>query len=177
MADSEFSLRVSLDPGLPTTCDGICPHLDVLIFFQCAGIGPIQGQAHAFLRYVPEQVPYAAERFRNETRRLYEVLDKRLAGSPFIAGSDYSIADIALYPWVAYHPWAGQDISDLLALRAWCDLVGERPAVQLGLSYNPKDLSQLLASADHVRRTVAATTLDRVDESSSAGGVAGGARL
>lgn len=131
------------------------------LFFQCAGVGPIQGQAHAFLRYVPEDVPYAIDRFRNETRRLYEVLDGRLAGSEFVAGGEYSIADMALYPWVAYHPWAGQDIRDLTSLQRWCNAVGSRPAVQKGLAYNPKDLQELLANADAVRRTVGATTLDR----------------
>mmetsp|Transcript_33152 Transcript_33152/g.61277 ORF Transcript_33152/g.61277 Transcript_33152/m.61277 type:complete len:293 (+) Transcript_33152:67-945(+) len=131
------------------------------LFFQCAGVGPIQGQAHAFLRYVPEHVPYAAERFTNETRRLYQVLDQRLAHSKFVAGSMYSIADIALYPWIAYHAWAGQDISDLPFLHSWCEVVGKRQAVQRGLSYNPKDISELLSSADEVRRTVASSTLDR----------------
>merc|ERR1719215_1118570 len=118
------------------------------LFFQCAGVGPIQGQAHAFLRYVPEPVPYAADRFRNETRRLYEVLDRRLEQSEYVAGNDYSIADISLYPWIAYHPWAGQDISDLPNLRRWCEMIGARPAVQRGLVYNPKKLSELLANAE-----------------------------
>lgn len=133
------------------------------LFFQCAGVGPIQGQAHAFLRYVPEEVPYAIGRFRNETRRLYEVLDGRLARSEYVAGDDYSIADMALYPWIAYHPWAGQDTSDLPALQRWCDAVGARPAVQKGLTYNPKDLKELMANAEAVRRKVSSTTLDRVD--------------
>lgn len=132
------------------------------LFFQCAGVGPIQGQAHAFLRYVPEDVPYAIERFRNETRRLYEVLDGRLARSEYVAGDEYSIADMALYPWIAYHPWAGQDTSDLPCLQKWCEMVGARPAVQKGLTYNPKDLKELLANAEAVRRKVGATTLDRV---------------
>lgn len=132
------------------------------LFFQCAGVGPIQGQAHAFLRYVPEEVPYAAERFRNETRRLYEVLERRLSASTFVAGEAYSVADIALYPWIAYHPWAGQDLEGLPALARWLELVAARPAVRRGLEYNRKDLSELLANSAEVRRTVASTTLDSV---------------
>mmetsp|Transcript_49943 Transcript_49943/g.159741 ORF Transcript_49943/g.159741 Transcript_49943/m.159741 type:complete len:108 (+) Transcript_49943:3-326(+) len=96
----------------------------------------------------------------NETRRLYGVLDAALAeGGPFIAG-DYSIADVALYPWVAYHAWAGQTLEGLPALSSWCDAVAARPAVRRGLEYNKKDIDELLRNAENVRRTVSSTTLD-----------------
>lgn len=133
------------------------------LFFQASSIGPIQGQTHAFLRYVPEEVPYAQRRFVNETARLYGVLDEALStNGPYIAGT-YSIADIALFPWVRYHVWAGQTLEHLPALEAWCERVAARPAAIRGLEYNKKDVKALLASAADVRAAVAATTLDNTD--------------
>jgi GST-like protein len=76
------------------------------LMFQMAGIGPMQGQANVFFRYAPEKIEYAIERYQNETARLYRILDRRLADREFIAG-DYSIADIATWPWVRIHAWAG----------------------------------------------------------------------
>lgn len=86
----------------PTTLEGRYSVIQWLCF-QLSGVGPMQGQAHAFVRYVPEEQPYAVSRYQTETRRLYEVLDTRLGEAPYVAGDEYSIADIALYPWVAYH--------------------------------------------------------------------------
>eukprot|EP00931_Biecheleriopsis_adriatica_P048201 TRINITY_DN27852_c0_g1_i1.p1 TRINITY_DN27852_c0_g1~~TRINITY_DN27852_c0_g1_i1.p1 ORF type:complete len:330 (+),score=77.97 TRINITY_DN27852_c0_g1_i1:48-992(+) len=130
------------------------------LFFQVSGIGPIQGQAHAFLRYVPEEVPYAQRRFVNETARLYSVLDEALSkGGPYIAG-DYSIADIALYPWVEFHAWAGQSLDGLPSLERWREMVASRPGVVRGMAYNKKDINELLANSEAVRQAVKATTLD-----------------
>jgi len=130
------------------------------LFFQVSGIGPIQGQAHAFLRYVPEEVPYAQRRFVNETARLYLVLDKALSkGGPYIAG-DYSIADIALYPWVEFHAWAGQSLDGLPSLERWRQRLALRRGVIRGMAYNKKDVNELLANAEAVRQAVKATTLD-----------------
>lgn len=101
------------------------------LMFQMGGIGPMQGQANVFYRYAPEKIPYAIERYQKETKRLYTVLDTRLRGHEYLAG-DYSIADIATWPWVTIHGWAGVDINDLPNLRRWMARVGERPAVARG---------------------------------------------
>ncbi|HSD11732.1 MAG TPA: glutathione S-transferase family protein, partial [Candidatus Binatia bacterium] len=101
------------------------------LMFQMGGIGPMQGQANVFYRYAPEKIPYAINRYQKETKRLYQVLDHRLADHEYLAG-DYSIADIATWPWVTLHGWAGVDIDDLPHLERWIQRVGERPAVVKG---------------------------------------------
>jgi GST-like protein len=101
------------------------------LMFQMGGIGPMQGQANVFYRYAPEKIPYAIERYQKETKRLYAVLEKRLADHEYLA-DDYSIADIATWPWVTLHGWAGVDIDDLPHLERWIDRVGARPAVIKG---------------------------------------------
>jgi len=101
------------------------------LMFQMAGIGPMQGQANVFFRYAPEKIPFAIDRYHRETRRLYEVLDGALAKREYLAG-DYSIADIATWPWVRIHGWAGVGIDGLPNLERWLERVGERPAVATG---------------------------------------------
>jgi glutathione S-transferase len=101
------------------------------LMFQMGGVGPMQGQANVFTRYAPEKIEYAIQRYQNETRRLYGVLDRRLAESEYLGG-EYSIADMATWPWVSIHGWAGIEIDDLPHLRRWRDAVGARPAVQRG---------------------------------------------
>jgi GST-like protein len=101
------------------------------LMFQMAGVGPMQGQANVFFRYAAEKIPYAIKRYQNETRRLYEVLDGQLAGQEFLAG-DYSIADIATWPWVRRYYWAGVSIDGLDNLQRWMKTVGSRPAVVRG---------------------------------------------
>jgi GSH-dependent disulfide-bond oxidoreductase len=103
------------------------------LMFQMGGIGPMQGQANVFYRYAPEKLPYAIDRYQKETKRLYTVLDKRLADREYLAG-EYSIADIATWPWVILHGWAGVDIDDLPHLERWIERVGSRPAVIKGRS-------------------------------------------
>ena len=103
------------------------------LMFQMAGIGPMQGQANVFYRYAPEKIPYAIDRYQKETKRLYSVLDKRLADHEYLAG-DYSIADVATWPWVILHGWAGVDVDDLPNLERWIEKVGSRPAVIKGRS-------------------------------------------
>ncbi len=107
------------------------------LMFQMGGVGPMQGQAHVFLRYFPEKLPSAIERYQKETKRLYTVLDTRLEGRTFLAG-DYSIADIAHWPWVVAHEWAGVSIEDLPSLQAWLKRVGDRAAVQRGIQVPPR---------------------------------------
>ena len=102
------------------------------LMFQMAGVGPMQGQANVFFRYAPEKIPFAIERYQNETKRLYRVLDTRLADHEYLAG-DYSIADIANWSWVSIHFWAGVEIDDLANLRRWVDAIRARPAVQKGI--------------------------------------------
>ena len=102
------------------------------LMFQMGGVGPMLGQAHHFRIYAPEKVPYGIERYTNEARRLYGVMDRQLAQHPYIAGDSYSIADIAIFPWV--RSWEHQGIAwaDYPKLKAWFDTVGARPAVQRG---------------------------------------------
>ena len=99
------------------------------LMFQMGGIGPMQGQANVFYRYAPEPIPYAIERYQNETRRLYEVLDRRLAGRDYLVG-DYSIADIASVTWVSTHEWSGVSLDGLGHVRRWLARIEARPAVQ-----------------------------------------------
>jgi GST-like protein len=101
------------------------------LMFQMGGVGPMQGQANVFFRYAPEKIPFAIERYQKETRRLYEVLDRRLGEAAYLAG-DYSIADVATWPWVTLHGWAGVELDGLEHLQRWVKEVGERPAVQRG---------------------------------------------
>ncbi len=98
------------------------------LFWQMGGLGPMLGQNHHFNRYAPEKLPYAIARYVNETNRLYGVLNKRLEGRAFIAGDDYSIADMACYPWIV--PWKVQEqnLDDFVNLRRWFDAIRTRPA-------------------------------------------------
>ena len=101
------------------------------LMFQMGGVGPMQGQANVFFRYAPEKIPFAIERYQKETRRLYEVMDRRLGEAEYLAG-DYSIADVATWPWVSIHEWAGIPVEGLDHLQRWLQAVGARPAVQRG---------------------------------------------
>ncbi|MGH8372741.1 MAG: glutathione S-transferase N-terminal domain-containing protein [Gammaproteobacteria bacterium] len=103
------------------------------LMFQMAGIGPMLGQAHHFRDYAPEKIPYAIERYTKEAGRLYGVLDRRLAGQEYVAG-DYSIADMAIYPWIVSHDRQGQKLDDFSHLKDWFGRIGTRPAVQKGMA-------------------------------------------
>jgi len=102
------------------------------LMFQMGGVGPIFGQVHHFLRSAKEKVPYAIERFTKENRRLYGVLDKRLGEAPFLA-AEYSIADIATYPWVLRHEWQQVNLAEFPNVKRWFDTISARPAVQRGI--------------------------------------------
>jgi GST-like protein len=97
------------------------------LFWQMAGLGPMAGQNHHFSQYAPEKLPYAIDRYVNETGRLYAVLNKRLADREFVAG-DYSIADIAAYPWIVPHERQGQKLEDFPNLKRWFETIQARPA-------------------------------------------------
>lgn len=103
------------------------------LMFQMASIGPGFGQTHHFLRFATEKVPYAMERFSSETRRLYGVMNTRLEKVNYLAG-EYSIADIATYPWVARHEFHEVELSLFPAVKRWFDAIGARPAVQRGMA-------------------------------------------
>ena len=102
------------------------------LMFQMGGIGPMQGQANVFFRYFPEKLQGAIDRYQHETRRLYEVLDTRLQAVEFLAG-EYSIADIATFPWVRGYEWSGVSVEGLTALQRWMATMEARPAVKRGL--------------------------------------------
>ncbi|MND49928.1 MULTISPECIES: glutathione S-transferase family protein [unclassified Pseudomonas] len=102
------------------------------LMFQMGGIGPMQGQANVFFRYFPEKLQGAIDRYQHETRRLYEVLDTRLQSVEFLA-DQYSIADIATFPWVRGYEWSGVSVEGLTALQRWMATLEARPAVQRGL--------------------------------------------
>jgi GST-like protein len=99
------------------------------LFWQMAGLGPMLGQNHHFSQYAPEPIPYAINRYLKETERLYGVLDDRLAEREFVAG-DYSIADMAIYPWIVPHQKQGQNLADTPHLQRWFEQLAARPAVQ-----------------------------------------------
>jgi GSH-dependent disulfide-bond oxidoreductase len=98
------------------------------LFWQIGGLGPMAGQNHHFRNYAPEKIPYAIDRYVNETNRLYGVLDRRLDGRDFLAG-DYSIADMAAYPWIVPYAAQGQNLDDFPHLKRWFEAIGARPAV------------------------------------------------
>jgi GSH-dependent disulfide-bond oxidoreductase len=98
------------------------------LFWQMGGLGPMAGQNHHFSQYAPEKIDYAINRYVNETGRLYAVLDKRLNGREFLAGNNYSIADIASYPWIVPHESQHQKLEDFPNLKRWFEMIKSRPA-------------------------------------------------
>ena len=98
------------------------------LFWQMAGLGPMAGQSGYFRVYAPEPVPFAIERYTNETKRLYGVLDRRLAQSAYVGGDEYGIADMACYPWIVPHAGHGQDLAAFPNIARWFAAVGARPA-------------------------------------------------
>lgn len=100
------------------------------LYWQVGGLGPMLGQNHHFNRYAPEKIPYAIDRYVNETRRLYGVLDTCLDGRGFIAGDDYTIADMAAYPWIVSHEAQGMRLADFPHLATWFERIGARSATR-----------------------------------------------
>jgi GSH-dependent disulfide-bond oxidoreductase len=107
------------------------------LMFQMGGVGPMMGQANVFFRYAPEKIQYAIDRYQRESRRLFEVMERQLKDSTYIAGEEYTIADIALHSWVAGHEWSGVGIDGLPGLERWLALVGARRAVVKGRAVPP----------------------------------------
>lgn len=111
--------------------------LEVLqwVMFQMAGLGPMLGQAHHFRIFAPEKIPYAIERYTKEAARLYGVVNRRLETTGgYLGGKDYSIADMAAWPWIRSHERQGQKLEDFPHIKKWFDLIAARPAVQKGVA-------------------------------------------
>ena len=111
------------------------------LMFQMSGIGPMQGQANVFHRYLDEKIPIAISRYQNECRRLYEVLDKQLENNKWICG-EYSIADISTWPWIRIYFWAGIDITNLRNLSRWMHQMENRPACKAGILIPKRESSK-----------------------------------
>jgi GST-like protein len=123
------------------------------LMFQMGGVGPMQGQANMFFRYFPEKIPAAIDRYQNETKRLYTVMNTRLGEVEYLAG-DYSIADIACWSWVSIHEWSGVPIDELPNLQRWLNAIRERPAVQRGIVV-PHPMSFANVSAEKEKEMIA----------------------
>ena len=121
------------------------------VYWQVGGLGPMAGQAHHFLKYAPQKVEYAMHRFRSETARLYKVMDKQLAKHEFLAG-EYSIADIAAWPWVARHDWQEQNLDDFPNVKRWFAAVGARPAVKRGAEAGAEFQAAMLTMSDEDKK-------------------------
>ena len=120
------------------------------LMFQMGGVGPMMGQANVFHRYFPEKIPVVIERYQNESRRLFEVLDGHLKDNEWLAG-DYSIADIANWSWARTHKWSGVSIEGLPNLKRWLDAIRARPAVARGIEV-PVAVQNLVDDEDAARR-------------------------
>ena len=119
------------------------------LMFQMGGVGPMLGQAHHFRMYAPEKIPYAIDRYSNEAKRLYGVLDKRLQSSEYVAADEYTIADIAIFPWLRSWDKQGIDWKDYPTLKRWFDRVAARPAVQRGVEVLATLKKPLRSAAEH----------------------------
>ena len=130
------------------------------LMFQMGGVGPMLGQAHHFRIYAPEKIDYAVERYTNEAKRLYGVMDKRLARSKYLGGPGYSIADIAVFPWLRSWKNQGIDWRDYPHLKGWFDEIAHRPAVQRGVEVladrrkplNDEQARQVLFGAEQYKK-------------------------
>ena len=104
------------------------------LMFQMGGVGPMFGQTHHFLRNAPEDVPYGKKRYHTETKRLYGVMNKRLGETKYLAGDEYTIADIATFPWVSRFEWHQVDLNEFPNVKRWFDQIAARPAVKKGMA-------------------------------------------
>jgi GST-like protein len=139
--------------GLLMPADRTCHYRVVQwLMFQMGSIGPMLGQAHHFRRYAPEPITYAIDRYTNEARRLYRVMDRRLGEAEYLAG-EYSVADIACFPWIRPYRRQGQDLEDYPNLKRWFDAIDNRPAVQRGLQV-PSGTRSVSADMDETARSI-----------------------
>lgn len=124
------------------------------LFWQVGGLGPMLGQNHHFNRYAPNKIPYAIERYVNETHRLYGVLDRRLDGREFIAGRDYTIADMAAYPWIVPYEAQGMTLEEFPHLQVWFEAIRQRPATQRAYALGETIKDQADLSTDEAARKI-----------------------
>jgi GSH-dependent disulfide-bond oxidoreductase len=133
------------------------------LMFQMGGLGPMLGQNHHFRLYAPQKIDYAIERYTNEAKRLYGVLDERLKKNKFIVGNEYTIADIAIYPWTRRWDKQGMNLNDYPNFKRWFEMVGARPAVKRGVEVlttlrkpemDPKEKEQLFGATQYQRRKI-----------------------
>ncbi len=122
--------------------------VDEWLMWQMGGFGPMLGQNHHFTRYAPEKLPYAVDRYMNETRRLYRVLNERLDGRKYVAAGAYSIADMAIFSWAAAHEWHHIDLADYANVQRWFEELKARPAVAAGLAVGEKERAEAKAMQD-----------------------------
>ena len=122
------------------------------LMFQMGSIGPMLGQAHHFRRYAPQPIPYAIDRYTNEAGRLYRVMDRRLGEAEYLAG-EYSIADIASFPWIRPYRRQGQDLGEYPNLERWFSAINDRPAVRRGLEV-PSGVRSVPADMDETTRSI-----------------------
>lgn len=127
--------------------------VDEWLMWQMGGVGPMAGQCHHFKNYAPEKLPYAIDRYVNEVNRLYGVLDKRLAGRDFVAG-DYSIADMAIFPWARLWERQGQDISEFPNMKAWFARIEARPEVEKALAVGREERAKFNLASDKSAQSV-----------------------
>ena len=120
--------------------------------WQMGGAGPLLGQAHHFVHFNPEKSEYAKERYQNEARRLYGVLDKRLSQHAYMGGDEYSIADIATWPWISRHEWQAMDLNEFDNIKRWYVAIAERPAVQRGFVVPNPAIAEPQLSKEALRR-------------------------
>ena len=132
------------------------------LMFQMGSVGPMLGQAHHFRGYAPEKLPYAIDRYTNEAGRIYGVIDRRLGESAWLAGDDYTIVDMATFPWLRSYERQGQDLNDFPNLKKWFETIEARPAVQRGVEVlsesrrqgdlSDKDRENMFGSAQYAKR-------------------------
>lgn len=123
------------------------------LMFQMGHVGPMLGQAHHFRQYAPETIPYAIKRYTDEAARLYGVIDRRLAEASFVAGDEYTIADVAIFPWLRSHENQGQSLADYPNLKRWYEGLESRPAVRRGLDVGKELRRTLDRNMDEKTRT------------------------
>ncbi len=125
------------------------------LFWQMGGLGPMAGQAHHFVRYAPEKLPYAMERYVNECKRLYGVMERRLADRDYLA-KNYSIADIAAFGWAVSHEWHDVSFDEFPHVKDWFERIGGREAVQRGLAVGAEKIAETraLAEDEEAKRTL-----------------------
>jgi GSH-dependent disulfide-bond oxidoreductase len=143
------------------------------LMWQVGGLGPMAGQNHHFGQYAPEKLPYAIERYVRETNRLYGVLDRRLAQHPYVAGETYTIADVAIYPWVVPYERQGQKLGDTPHLERWFKAVAERPATQRAYERG-KGFASAAPTSEEARKVLFNQTAASVQQAAHAAKQGGG---